>query len=311
VVELGCGGVKILAHLKVLWEIIKMKYIFVLFFSIVSVHAIEQPITFDCENRNVECAKKHLDAVIEKSRLESLDKVIELIKSVEGESALKENLLGVAHLYKKDETSLEKAKQYLESALAKGVKEAAQNLAELYFYKDDIDKARHYLSVVARYGYTLPDYKYVNWARLDAQIAYLSAGEDIAMKGKAIEIFREISCYDESGVAHYFLGHFSLFNDEPYNANEFLKASIKKGNLKSMLLYADIHYLGEKVNKDINIAKHYYHLAGEKGSGKAFYNLAMIARNEENFTEMKKYLTQSANLGYKKAVELFNKLASK
>ena len=263
-----------------------------------------------CDTHTIECAKSLLDEVIADKAIERLDEVILFIQKIEGHSALKDNLLGVAFLSKKDKESVNKAKAFFEKALNEGVNEAAQNLAELYFYLDDYENTLRYLRMVESFEYEFPDYKYINWARLYAQVLYLAQDPEINDKQKALQIFEQIESKDESGTPEYFIGHFALSQNQIEDGLINLKTAADKGNVQAMLLLADHYYIGGIIEKNVDAAEKYYLLAAEEGDGRAFYNLAMIARGREDVDAMKTYLTNSARLGYQKAIDLFNRLQS-
>jgi TPR repeat protein len=262
---------------------------------------------FFCHSYNLECAKSVLDKAISEKDFSRLDQVIDLIMYVDTSEPLRDNLLGVANMFKQDPSSLSESEKFLKSSLTNGVNEAAQNLAELYFLKEDYQNTVKYLNIVNSFHYKFPNEKYVNWARLRAQTAYLLKDDENSVK-QALSLFREIQHVDRSGTAEYFLGHYELNKGDADVGIEFLDRAIQKKNLTAILLLADTFYFGEKLEVNIEQAKAHYLMAGEQGSGRAYFNLAVISQSENDASSMKGYLTKSANLKYPKAIELFRKL---
>ncbi|MFT4939032.1 MAG: TPR repeat protein [Paraglaciecola sp.] len=287
-----------------------MKNLIAVFFisgcSTVSAGNIESE--FFCDSYELDCAKSMLDKTISEKDFSRLDQVIDLIMYVDTTKPLRDNLLGVAHMFKQDPSSLSESEKFLKSSLKSGVNEAAQNLAELYFLKDDYQNTVKYLNMVNSFNYEFPDKKYVNWARLHAQVAYLFKADGNSVK-KALGLFREIQHVDKSGTAEYFLGHYELNKEGDVDAGiALLDRAIQKENLTAMLLLADTFYFGEKIAANIEKAKTHYLMAGEHGSGRAYFNLAVISQSENDVSSMKGYLTKSANLRDPKAIELYRKL---
>lgn len=91
---------------------------------------------------------------------------------------------------------------------------------------------------------------------------------------------------------------------------KLLTESVQLSNQIAAILLADQYYSGELVEKDVLQAKKFYEIAGEAGSGRAFYNLAMISQQQGDIEAMKIYLIKSAKLGYEKSINLL-KNASK
>lgn len=286
-----------------------MKLILVLSFILFYFEAVgaESELKTLCDDTDFSCAKEKVDKFIMGERDFELDELIQMLDSMKGNESYKNNLLGVALLLKKDKHSLAKAEEVLLLSSRQGVNEASQNLAELYFLKDDYERSLLFLNKVREYGYKYPDQKYVNWARLYAQILFLSQQEGIRNVSLSIGLFSEIKNVDTSGVSHYFIGFNDIHSEKVKEGIKYLDKSVGYGNVLAAMLLADLYYVGEILNKDISKAKEYYEMAAALGNGRALYNLAMISQQEKDVTAMKNYLIRSANLGYEKAVILLGK----
>lgn len=294
---------------------IEIKRLLIIYLCLLSIECFSnidtRSLVDECESHTVECAKRFLDNVLERKSNSSLDEAILYIEQSEGHSALKDNLLGVAYLHKQDRDSLEIAKTHLEKALNQGVKASAQNLAELYFSLDDYVNTLKYLELIDAYKYEFPNYKYINWARLYAQVLYFIKDPNINDKQKALKIFGKIAPYDKSGVSEFFLGASNLNQNQLSDALVHLEKAVSKGNIEAMLLLADHYYIGTVLEKNVELAEKYYLLAAKENSGRAYYNLAMLARGRSDANAMKLYLNESARLGYQEAIDLYNALRTK
>jgi TPR repeat protein len=257
-----------------------------------------------CNSKDFNCAKSLVYSYTNGDRANDLDSIIKFLRTMKGNDAYKSNLLGVALMLKKDASSLDEAEKVLLESHNKGIKEAAQNLAELYFFKDNYDKSLVFLDIVKTYGYKFPDKKYINWTRLYAQILYLHPDEKVKNAKLALSFFSEIEIVDSSGIPEYFRGYDALRKGDVDIGEELLKKSSKYPNEMAAIYLADQYYTGDLLTRNIDLAKSYYLIAAELGNGRAYYNLAMISQEERDVDSMKRHLINSAKLGYSKAIEL-------
>ena len=190
------------------------------------------------------------------------------------------------------------------TAFKMGVNSSAQNLAELYFVKGENQISLKYLKIIEQQGYEFPSYKYVNWARLYAQILFL---KDTDQK-KALKLFEEIKSIDESGTSYYFMGFYEFELNNFTKSLELLNLAAIYGNTDALMLLGDLYATDEIVNKNNELAKLYYNQAAKNNSNRAHYNLAMLYQGEKNVAKMKEHLTLAAKYGNQKAINLFNRL---
>lgn len=257
-----------------------------------------------CNETDFVCAKNKVDDFIAGRGGLGVESLVGMLGVMKGNDGYRDNLLGLVYMLQKDDESIVKARDKFLASMSYGIKEAAQNLAELYFAIDDYNLCMHYLNEVHSYGYVFPDEKYLKWARLKAQVLYLSEDDGIRNVEQSLSIFSKVKDTDKSGVAKYFLGYHALHSGQIDEGIKLLIESVNLSNKDAAILLADQYYSGESVEKDISQAKKLYEIAGEAGSGRAFYNLAMISQQEHDINAMKMYLIRSANLGYDKAVNL-------
>jgi TPR repeat protein len=257
-----------------------------------------------------ECVKSSAELIIDNNDVTRVDTVIDLVKSVEDGVVWKKNMLGALYLIKKDPSSIETSEKYLLDAFEDGSKSSVHNLAELYFFKDDYTKSIYYLNLEKEFNYKYPSINYVDWARLYAQHLYfgLPTIQDIK---SAINLFKEICSLDKTGTAYYFLALDLIENKNMKDGIFYLQQAVEAKNLNAILLFGDLNYEGESIEKDWGKAKEYFLLASEFNSDRAHMNLAVIYQSEKDAEKMKFHLTQAAKLGNKQARALFEKLNSK
>lgn len=261
-----------------------------------------------CDKTKYVCLKAMLDDMLVTKNFADLDAVIDLLKKSKGELALKENLLGVAYILKKNEDSNVIAKQYLKAALEKGVLAAATNLAELYYIEKDYSRSLYFLDIAKQEGFSYPDPKYLKWATLYAQNVIFSPDSNETQKNIAVEMMLEILDKDEFGYIRYILGISSLQNGDLENALRYFKFSAEKNLMQSFIMLGILYYEGNGVERDVETAIEYFEFASVQGSGQAAFNLATISFEAGKHEEAKKYLVLSAKRGYKKAIELYDEL---
>lgn len=289
---------------------IKMFYIVTLSLLTIA-HVNSKDIAVDtCDKTTYICLKAKLEYMLATKNFADVDIIIKLLKESDSELALKENLLGIAYILKRNEKSYALAKQYLEAALQKGVLAAATNLAELYFIKKDYGRSMYYLDIAKKEGFTYPDPKYIKWAILYAQNVAFSLDSSEAQKNKSLEMMLQILDKDDSGSIQYILGVSSLQNGDTEVALKHFNISAEKNFVEAFVILGIVYYQGSGVDKNIETAKKYFEKASQGGSGQAAFNLATIAIEEKKHDEAKRYIVLSANRGYKKGVELYNELVN-
>ncbi len=275
---------------------------------------IEEHVCLDyievCTDENVECFQAQVDYAISNPIPLVIDNAIRIVNASKLSDNWKNNALGVLLMLKKDDESLKQAEEKLVIAFKAGVESAAQNLAELYFAMDDHNSSLKYLLIVEKQGYEFPSYKYVNWARLYAQILFLNEASK-AEKKRALDLFNEIKTNDDSGTSYYFMGFHEFESDNVKKSLELLNLSAISGNTDALMLLGDLYATSQKVNQNIELAKTYYNQAAKNNSNRAHYNLAMIYQGEKNVAKMKEHLTLAAKFGNQKAIDLFNRLNNK
>lgn len=272
---------------------------------------IEEHVCLDyievCSDENIECFQAQVDYAISNPIPLVIDNAIRVVNTSKLSDSWKNNALGVLLMLKRDDESLKQAEEKLVIAFKAGVESAAQNLAELYFTMDDHNSSLKYLLIVEKQGHELPSYKYVNWARLYAQILFLNEASK-ADKKRALGLFNEIKTNDDSGTSYYFMGFHEFESDNINKSLELLNLAAISGNIDAIMLLGDIYATSQKVNQNLELAKTYYNQAAKNNSNRAHYNLAMIYQGEKNVVKMKKHLTLAAKFGNQKAIDLFNRL---
>lgn len=79
---------------------------------------------------------------------------------------------------------------------------------------------------------------------------------------------------------------------------EHIEKSAKKGLKEALFSLGEFYERGIVVEKDLEKAKYYFLEAGKRGYGLAYYELSLIATNEENNELAKEYLILSIENGY-------------
>lgn len=220
-------------------------------------------------------------------------------------------VLGALYLLKGTDESLIKAEKKLLEAYNNGNMDVLHNLAELYFAKGDFDRAEHYVFLGEAQNYSISSAKFINLMRLKAQLFYLKNNTS-----EAIKIFERILPLDDTGISHYFSGHYYLIevvqsqsNNSIDNALKHLELASNKGIDNATILLADLYNLGEVVSKNIDKAKRYYLISANAGNNKAHWNLGVIYHSENDMKSAKKHFSKAASLGNKNAISLFKQLS--
>lgn len=160
-----------------------------------------------CNETDFVCAKNKVDDFIAGRSELGLESVVGMLGVMKGNDGYRDNLLGIVYLLQKNDESILKARDKFLASMSYGIKEAAQNLAELYFSMEEYHLCLHYLNEVSSYGYVFPDEKYLKWARLKAQVLYLSQDDGVRNVEQSLSIFSRVKDIDKSGVAKYLLGY--------------------------------------------------------------------------------------------------------
>jgi len=262
---------------------------------------------FDCVPDNLECHVIVLENVLKKPEKSNLDNAITLIQNSRTDMSWKKNSLGLLYMFRKDKASINKAEKLFLDALNMGVRSAAQNLAELYFLKEDIENSFKYIKLVESYKYEFPDIKYLNWARLYGQLLYLH-GNNAGDQNKAILLLKDIQSLDKTGVSIYLIGFHEFQNGKLKSGLTKLERASELGAEQAALFLGDLYFSGERVKKNLIKAKAFYLIAANKDSGRAHFNLFVIYRDEGDVAKMRKHLTLATKLKNKKALELWERL---
>ncbi len=260
-----------------------------------------------CQSDDLDCIKIQYDLAIKNPSNVLLNYTLSLVYGVKNHDDWKNNALGVLYMLKRNDDSLEESEKYLLMAYKNDYMASSQNLAELYFLKNDYKKSIYYLKIIDSYNHKFPSTRYINWARLYAQHLYLSRAiqQD---KEQAIRLFNKIKKYDHSGASHYFLGYHELELGNRKKSLALLNSSAILGNTDAQMRLGDLYMMDKQVAKNIDLARPYYIQAAKKDNNRAYYNLAMIARQTNDIPTMKKYLTLAAKFGNKKAIDLYHKI---
>jgi TPR repeat protein len=260
-----------------------------------------------CSEKNIVCFQAQVDYAISNPIPLVIDNTFSIVQKSKLSDDWKNNALGVLLMLKREDESLKQAEEKLVIAFKAGVESAAQNLAELYFAMDDHNSSLKYLLIVKKQGHEFPSYKYVNWARLYAQVLFLNEASK-ADKKRALDLFNEIKTNDDSGTSYYFMGFHEFESDNINKSLELLNLAAISGNIDALMLLGDIYATSQKINQNFELAKTYYNQAAKNNSNRAHYNLAMIYQGEKNVVKMKEHLTLAAKFGNQKAIDLFNRL---
>lgn len=271
--------------------------IFVVFFLVSSLAGAASHIL--CHETDFQCAKKYVDKYFAGERTFSIDEIIKMLRVMKvNDDAKLSNLLGIALLLKKDDVSANEAEGHLLYAYENGIDIALYNLSELYFLRDDYEKALFFLEEYRRSIKIFTEEQYINYARLYAQVLFLSE-KDVCL---SLSIFNKIAESDRSGVAYYFIGYDKITSGYVSDGLGYLEKSSNHNNENSLMLLADVYYAGKLLERDISKAKQYYERAASLNNGRAHYNLAMISQQENDAASMRAYLIKAAKLDYKEAI---------
>ncbi|KAF7787519.1 hypothetical protein PRUB_a4622 [Pseudoalteromonas rubra] len=285
------------------------RFLLFLFFSLCSNFSFSNPSL----EGDVEKIKAHLDGLVKGGGKLSDERIQLRLKEMASslEVGTREyydvfNLIGVSYLLSKDESMVIKSESFFKIALEGGVEAAAQNLAELEFYRDRYKESLYYLSLISN-DYIKGERNRVRYYRLKGQILFLS-GEVSVNRHKAVDIFEDIEGLDESGISSYFIGFDLFYKGELNLALEKFNSSISLGNESSMMFLGDLYYQGEYVERNIGKASEYYEMAYSLDNARAAFNLAMIYREKQDIEKLKDYIRRAAELGHEKALHIFEKI---
>ena len=267
-----------------------------------------------CESHKKACYKAQLDVSINDRNHTQINQLLSELPYLSGHQTWKNHAFGVLYLIKSDPDSIQKAESFLLKAHEQNFTAAVHNLAELYFAKGDYSSSWKYLEISRKFNYKFPTRRYLNFARLRAQILFKGTSE-VKDKQKAIELFEKISHYDKTGISFYYLGMTSLKNDKTVKALEYLNKASHFGHIDSKLMLGDLYATGDYFKKDIQKAIEFYSSVTANNdnlkSGIAHYKLFLLYKSEGDLENMREQFKAAVIHKNTDAVSAYNKILKK